>query len=143
MDRLIMIGHTFSEDVPPSAWRRALVRCSYRITAIVVCICGGVLPWQKDTEYDYSEYLGPDYKNDAQPDKVSTITSNHSSWLDIIILVAGRYGPSFASKKSLRKKPIIGLLTASLQSIFINRGASEEQRQQIIQQICHRQNRIE
>jgi lysophosphatidylcholine acyltransferase/lyso-PAF acetyltransferase len=59
------------------------------------------------------------------------------------MLIAGRYGPSFASKKSLKKKPVIGLLTSALQSIFISRGASEEQRQQIIKQICHRQNVIE
>lgn len=51
--------------------------------------------------------------------------------------------PSFASKKSLRSKPIIGMLTEALQCIFISRGASEEERQRNIQQIQERQTRIE
>jgi lysophosphatidylcholine acyltransferase/lyso-PAF acetyltransferase len=97
-----------------------------------------VIPFQKDIEYDYTEYLGPDYKTETRSDRVSTIVSNHASWTDIIILIAGKYSPSFAAKKELRTTPIIGLLTSALQSIFINRGASEEERVQIIKQICHR-----
>ena len=51
--------------------------------------------------------------------------------------------PSFASKKSLRTKPVIGTLTEALQCIFIARGASEEERLRNIEQIIERQERIE
>src|SRR5688572_28993263 len=112
--RLITICHSFSEDVPTSGWRRVLIRCSYRLTAYTILVCGGVLPWQKDIEYDYSEYLGPNYHKDIKTERISTIVSNHASWMDIIILVAGRYMPSFASKKELKTLPVIGLLTSAL-----------------------------
>ena len=39
-------------------------------------------------EVDYSYYLGPDYlRNRRKIAKTSTLISNHSSWLDVVVLL--------------------------------------------------------
>jgi len=40
---------------------------------------------------------------------ISTLVSNHTSWADIIVLLASRFTPAFAAKKSLRKVPVFGV----------------------------------
>jgi 1-acyl-sn-glycerol-3-phosphate acyltransferase len=96
-----MIGYTYSEDVPVTGCRKALMRVSYKITSLLVLIFGGIVPFVEDVEFDYSPYLGPNYKATTSTRPVSTIVSNHACWCDIIILLWTRYGPSFAAKKSL------------------------------------------
>jgi len=49
---------------------------------------------------DYSEYLGANYKKDPHPKHISTMISNHVSWVDIFVLLV-QYTPAFASKKEL------------------------------------------
>jgi len=89
---------------------------------------GGFIPSIREIPFDYTPYLGPNYKEQPSIHKVSTIVSNHCCWTDVLIYIASRLAPAFASKNSLRKKPIIGLFTQALQCIFIARGASQEER---------------
>jgi 1-acyl-sn-glycerol-3-phosphate acyltransferase len=43
---------------------------------------------RKTIEYDYSEYLGKDYlKTQKLPKRVSTIISNHITWLDPVVFI--------------------------------------------------------
>jgi len=59
---------------------------------------------------DYSEYLGPKYQITAPlPSRVSTIVSNHSSALDVIILMVSEFKPAFIAKKAFKRVPIIGV----------------------------------
>jgi lysophosphatidylcholine acyltransferase / lyso-PAF acetyltransferase len=51
--------------------------------------------------------------------------------------------PGFATKKSIRKAPVIGVTCIMLGCIFISRGASEEKRIQTINQLIERQDKIE
>jgi len=38
-------------------------------------------------DFDYTKYLGPDYKNKIDSKKnISTIVANHMSWIDAFVL---------------------------------------------------------
>ena len=55
----------------------------YRNTAKVWMLLAGILTEYEEVEFDYSEYLGPDYKEKYDHSiKTSTIVSNHVSWHD-------------------------------------------------------------
>lgn len=65
---------------------------------------------RRNIDFDYSEYLGPDYKKTQTiPKNIATYISNHSSWTDIIIFL-NQYQTAFAAKKELKKIPVFGLL---------------------------------
>jgi len=49
------------------------------------------------------------------------IISNHSSWLDIIIL-GSTFRTTFLSKVEVSKWPVIGKITTAVDMLFINRG---------------------
>jgi 1-acyl-sn-glycerol-3-phosphate acyltransferase len=82
---------------------------------------------RKVVDYDYSEYLGKDYKKDEEPKFISTFISNHVSWSDIIVYIF-QYQPAFAAKKELRKIPVFGLLCQAIGCIFIARGGTQDER---------------
>ena len=46
--------------------------------------------------------------------RVSTLVLNHVSWSDIVMMLNSRFVPSFAAKKSLRKKFVVGFSAAAL-----------------------------
>jgi len=52
------------------------------------------------------------------------IISNHSSWLDIIIL-GSTFQTTFLSKIEVSRWPIIGKITTAVDMLFINRGAKD------------------
>ena len=52
------------------------------------------------------------------------IISNHSSWLDIIIL-GSTFKTTFLSKIEVSKWPIIGKITTAVDMLFINRGKKD------------------
>ena len=52
------------------------------------------------------------------------IISNHSSWLDIIIL-GSTFQTTFLSKIEVSHWPIIGKITTAVDMLFINRGAKD------------------
>ena len=97
---------------------------------------------RRQVAFDYSDYLGKDYRNDEQPKYVSTFISNHISWADIIVYL-NQYQPAFAAKKELRNIPVFGLLCQALGCIFISRGGTDKEKDQIIKDIGERQNIIQ
>lgn len=52
------------------------------------------------------------------------IISNHSSWLDIIIL-GSTFKTTFLSKIEVSKWPVIGKITTAVDMLFINRGEKD------------------
>ena len=52
------------------------------------------------------------------------IISNHSSWLDIIIL-GSTFKTTFLSKLEVSKWPVIGKITTAVDMLFINRGEKD------------------
>ena len=93
---------------------------------------------RKCVDFDYSTFLGPNYKETTmKPKYLSTYVSNHASWLDVPILIS-HLRPAFASKKTFKTVPIFGIIVQSLGCLFISRGASAEKRDQIVEQIGER-----
>jgi len=79
-------------------------------------------------EYDYSEYLGEDYKKElTKPKRVSTIVSNHTCWLDVVALIK-TIKPAFSPSAEFRNIPLLSNLIDALDSIYIPRGGSEEKK---------------
>lgn len=98
---------------------------------------------EEKKDFDYSFYLGPDYKKTQQmPPKAPTIIVNHSSWFDNVVLIRSSLLPGFAAKIETKKVPVLRQNIIGLRSIFISRGASEEERAQIITMIHERQQKV-
>jgi len=56
---------------------------------------------------DYTEYLGPDYKENMTPvKKVSTVVSNHVSFMDMPILIASHLQPAFTPSVNFKSIPL-------------------------------------
>lgn len=72
---------------------------------------------------DYSKYLGEGYEKRC--DNVSTIISNHTSWLDIIFFLSQEL-PSFVSNAGVKKIPMVSKIAILIQCIFVNRSAAKE-----------------
>lgn len=84
----------------------------------------------KYIDFDYSEYLGADYKQTQQlPPKASTIVANHQCWLDSLILICTPLFPGFAAKVETKKVWVLASLIDALQSLYISRGGTDEERQ--------------
>ena len=104
---------------------------------------GGIRVTSKQMDYDYTEYLGPDYKNDPKKSPfVSTIVSNHISWMDSIIM-ARVFSPSFTAKVELKTAPLLGTLGKCLNNIWMPRGRSDEAKKEALEAIIERQNTVE
>ncbi len=129
--RIFTIGHNFREPVKDC--RKALVTFVYKLVSRILILMAGMRTVRKTVDYDYTPFLGPNYKEtQIAPKHISTILSNHSSWLDVPIIIS-HFGAAFASKKTFRKVPVFGLLVEALGCIFISRGASLEKRNKIIE----------
>ena len=87
----------------------------------------------------YKKYLGPDWK--PSYDRPSTIVANHSSWVDICMMMT-KYTPSFISKASVRKVPGIGFMAEINHTLFMDR-ASKDDRKAMFAKIDEHQKRAE
>lgn len=76
------------------------------------------------------------------PKRVSTIISNHVSWLDSVILLKNMR-PAFAASSEFENVPLLGTLCSAIDSIFIPRGGSEEKKALALAAIRDRQELIE
>ena len=96
-------------------------------------ICGVSTSVKRHKEVDYSKYLG---ENTSKKDTeyASTIVCNHVSWLDPIILIKNIM-PAFAPTSGLKDVPLLRTLIDCLDSIYIPRGGSEENKAQVLHDI--------
>ena len=94
------------------------------------CFLMGGLIW-KNVEYiqtnegDYSKWLGPDWK--PQWSRAGTIVSNHVCWMDIS-LAMHLFWPSFISKASVKKFPVVGTIATAIGTLYVERASSHEER---------------
>ena len=78
---------------------------------------------------DYKKYLGPDYfLNYQEIEQTSTIVSNHVSWLDAIVMIWAMQ-PAFAASYEFSSLPLVHALIDALDSIYIKRGGSDEDKE--------------
>ena len=139
------LGHSFHSpnDKPLKGFRRSLFTFLYRCVGKSFVFLGGIRVEKHVIDYDYSVYLGPNYRETQVPPKhLSMYVANHSSWMDVEVMLSN-FKLAFAAKKAFIKMPVFGLVCAALGCVFISRGASQEKRNQIVEQICHRQKVVE
>ena len=74
---------------------------------------------------------------------VSTVISNHTGPFEAWNMLGTELYPSFTPKSPIKKIPIASGILFSLQSMFISRTSTEEQRDAMVQQIIDRQNAVE
>jgi 1-acyl-sn-glycerol-3-phosphate acyltransferase len=127
--RIFTLGHNFDEGGPIRGSIRNLVIGSvYRLISTMILLVAGIRMSRDDRDYDYSFYLGPNYKETTPyPKYFSTYVSNHTSWMDILLMIAYNR-PAFTPKHNLKKIPLFGLLVQALGCIFVARGGTEEER---------------
>jgi len=80
-----------------------------------------------EVEMDYSEWLGPDYKQkyDNSLKKTSTLISNHVTPHDSMILTIYKAN-AFALDISFKTMPLMGNLANIIDAIYIPRSGNEE-----------------
>lgn len=118
--------------------RKHVINFMYKLFCMLILFFGGMRTTKKKIDFDYSAYLGPNYKEaTTAPKYLSTYVSNHTSWMDVPVLIAN-LKCAFASKKTFKKTPIFGIIVKSLGCLFISRGASPDKREKIVQQIGER-----
>jgi 1-acyl-sn-glycerol-3-phosphate acyltransferase len=81
----------------------------------------GIIVYDKTVDYDYTEYLGPGYEKDESKVKIASYICNHTSWVDIILMVE-RICPGFISKKAVESYPFIGYVATCIGCIFVDRN---------------------
>lgn len=142
ISKIILIGHKLGKE-PLTGWRRVANEAAYRGLCWCIVTNCGVSQMKHHPVVDYSEYLGKDYRQTQKlPPKASTLVANHSSWLDQIVLITQCY-PGFAAAIETSKVLVLETLITNLQSIYISRGGTEEQRAKNIEEIDDRQKLVE
>ena len=133
-DTVISIGHDY-EKGPMEGWRKKLSNLNHKWA------CAGWL-WfaqmkvtESKTDFDYSEYLGPDYKKGYKKNiNASTMIANHVSWCDG--LVVRQYKPySPALEANLKSNPVIGPCADAMNCLYIPRGGKAEAKKLVIEAI--------
>ena len=106
-------------------------------------VAGGVI-WvsKKKVDYDYKKYLGPEWKPTSRTP--STIVSNHSGWLDILLGCAYFDFPIYTSKVGIKNWVMVGTLVTypGYQAIFLDRAGTKEEREKIVNDIVEKQREI-
>ena len=82
-----------------------------------------------EVDADYSEYLGPDYKEkyDKTLKMTGTLISNHVTQHDSM-MITQFINNSFACDVSFKKIPMMGSLATMVDAIFVPRAGTEESR---------------
>uniref|UniRef100_A0A7S3CKT5 Phospholipid/glycerol acyltransferase domain-containing protein n=1 Tax=Strombidium rassoulzadegani TaxID=1082188 RepID=A0A7S3CKT5_9SPIT len=76
-------------------------------------------------EGDYRKWLGPDWK--PQWEKTGTLVLNHVSFMDILFSLV-YFFPSFVSKDSVKNYPMVGNIAIAIDSLFLNRAGTKEEK---------------
>ena len=103
----------------------------------------------------YEEYLGPKSEQKTSepskssrvrprgPGRCSVVVSNHRGFLDVFNFICSPIFPGFAPKKEIINVPFAGVCSRGLQSLFIPRGGTDEEREQLLKTITDRQKLVE
>lgn len=123
LTKIIFLGANTEKVDPTRRWM---------IKKIGEFICRGILSVSGVHEIDvqrvedcgYKKWLGPDWK--PQWDGSGTLVANHCcAWMDVLVLMVKIY-PAFVAKKSVKNYPWIGLIATAMDSLFLDRVGSAE-----------------
>lgn len=126
-----------------NGYRKWLIAFMFNVCCSFYLFVCGMRSSCKQVDVDYSFYLGPDYKEkEKKVPHVSTIVCNHVSFLDPVVLIK-MLQPAFAPSVEFSKVPIVSNLIDAIDSIYIPRGGSAENRAKALEAIRNRQELIE
>jgi hypothetical protein len=136
--KVLTCGHDFSKGSMKNGFRKSLVTNVVKYNAYIwVLVCGHFTQHEK-VDVDYSEYLGPDYKNQyREVEQIPTMISNHVSWIDSQLLFK-YFKIAFIMDQGYKKIPVFGTLCSVLDSMFINVRGTADAREKIIEDIKQR-----
>lgn len=111
---------------------------------VIAFISGVVKIKVEDVDYDYSEYLGPDWKPDKSL-KPSTLVGNHIGWMDCFTTNFIWQGgcPAVVTKESNFDIPGLKSMAYASGALAMKRGDTKEAKAQTIQKIIERQKMAE
>ena len=66
------------------------------------------------------------------PGRPSVIVCNHIGFIEIMNLIASPLCPGFTPKADLKHAPLMGALCGGLQSLFLNRAGTKEEREGVV-----------
>lgn len=89
-------------------------------------------------EFDIYDFWA-DYEPIQDTKKTSLIVCNHTSYFDMWVLLMIQENPSFLSKSSVAKIPIVGFFAKMHQTIFLNR-ADRKEKSKILEKIEEKAN---
>ena len=113
----------------------------YNLTCRFYLFIAGLSTRTKKIDFDYSFYLSEGYKKN-DPKITSTVVCNHVSWLDPVVLIKN-VGCAFSPSAEFKGLPLLGTLIDALDSIYIPRGGSDENKAKALECIRDRQELIE
>lgn len=111
-----------------------------RFVATCNYLASGVWYKIKEVDFDYSEYLGKDYKKTQIVPKHAPsayVWSGHTSWIDNLITMAA-YGSTFLGKESLAKVPFVGYILTVHGMMYVNRAGSAEEKDRVVTELVER-----
>ena len=103
---IILFGYN---ERPIVGWRKFMIDVYYKSMHYAIAVTHLMVMFKEDLDdYDYSEWLGPNYKETQElPQKVSTIIiAPHTCWIETIIC-GGIHQPAFCVKKEGEKVPVL------------------------------------
>ena len=123
--------------------RKSLIALLFKLNACIWMFICGVRCNYEYRDSDYSAYLGKGYKDTMKPiKKVSTIISNHVSWIDTQCLYQ-YFKLAFSLDIGFKKAPLMSNLGNVVDSIYLPRGGTDEKRMAALNAIKDRQDLIE
>jgi len=66
------------------------------------------------------------------PGRSSTIVCNHTGWMEILNQLISPISPSFTPKATIKKLPIASGISQAIQSMYVERTGTEEEKEQLV-----------
>lgn len=136
---VLTLGHDMEQPLT-NFRRKGFVIVNKIFPRIALMIAGYIrIKTNKLQDYDYSKWLGKDYK---APEFYASSISNHSAWTDMFVMLIRTGGVSFVAKESIRNVFLFGKVGIALNTIFVSRISSTEDRENAVKMIQDRQTHI-
>ena len=120
-----------------SLFRRRVIAKIGSLTGAFHMFIFGVRWTVKESNFDYSPYLGKDYNKENISDKAITHICNHIGWVDILSFMGIEHA-GFIARIEVKSYPLIGYIAQSLFSVFVDRHDKND-RNSVMNQLKERQ----
>jgi hypothetical protein len=113
---------------PITGWKLKAIHFGYFLSTTLAQAMSGYYTVKSFSDFDYSEYLGKDYKETQRlPKKASMVIANHQSWLDSPVLISAFF-PGFTTSAEAGRIPVLSTLINCLQSVYVKRSGTLDEK---------------